>query len=59
MRPTDQLRVGAAQINCELGAVASNLETHRKMIAEAQERALDLLVFPELSLTGYALGRGS
>lgn len=57
MRPADQLRVGAAQINCELGSVASNLETHRKMIAEAQERALDLLVFPELSLTGYALGR--
>lgn len=57
MRPAEQLRVGAAQINCQLGSVAENLETHRKMIGQAKAEELDLLVFPELSLTGYNLGK--
>ena len=57
MHPAEQLRVGAAQINCHLGSVTENLETHRTMIERAKVQDLDLLVFPELSLTGYNLGR--
>lgn len=57
MRPAEQLRVGAAQINCHLGSVPENLDTHREMIRQARSEGLDLLVFPELSLTGYGLGR--
>ncbi|MGM0783564.1 MAG: nitrilase-related carbon-nitrogen hydrolase [Pseudomonadota bacterium] len=56
MHYQDQLRVGAAQLNAELGAVDSNLARHLERIAEAQELGLELLVFPELSLTGYGLG---
>ncbi|MDR9424360.1 MAG: nitrilase-related carbon-nitrogen hydrolase [Marinobacter sp.] len=57
MPPQPQLRVGAAQINCDLGNIPANLETHRRLIDRALDRQLDLLVFPELSLTGYGLGR--
>ncbi|MGM0702525.1 MAG: nitrilase-related carbon-nitrogen hydrolase [Pseudomonadota bacterium] len=56
MHYQDQLRVGAAQLNAELGAVDSNLARHLERIAEARELGLELLVFPELSLTGYGLG---
>jgi predicted amidohydrolase len=49
------LRVGLAQIDCRLGDVAANVEHHLRWIAQARERGVDLLVFPELSLTGYRL----
>jgi N-carbamoylputrescine amidase len=49
------LRVGLAQIDCRLGDVAANVEHHLRWIARARERGVDLLVFPELSLTGYRL----
>ncbi|WP_129139621.1 nitrilase-related carbon-nitrogen hydrolase [Modicisalibacter coralii] len=49
-------RLAAAQINCSLADVAANLETHRRLIAQARQRAVDVLLFPELSLTGYDLG---
>ena len=44
---------GAAQIACVPGDVAANLALHRSAIAEARRRGVDLLVFPELSLTDY------
>jgi NAD+ synthase (glutamine-hydrolysing) len=44
-----------AQINTRLGDVASNLGKHLQYIAEARGLQADLLIFPELSLTGYAL----
>ncbi|MFO7648837.1 nitrilase-related carbon-nitrogen hydrolase, partial [Halomonas campaniensis] len=56
MHYQDRLRVGAAQINAELGAVDRNLAQHLATIREACERGIELLVFPELSLTGYGLG---
>ncbi|MFY0990770.1 nitrilase-related carbon-nitrogen hydrolase [Halomonas sp. C05BenzN] len=56
MHYQDKLRVGAAQINAEPGAVDGNLAAHLERIAEAREQGLELLVFPELSLTGYGLG---
>lgn len=44
-----------AQINTQLGNVAANLEKHLHYVDEARSIDADLLVFPELSLTGYAL----
>jgi predicted amidohydrolase len=44
-----------AQINTRLGDVESNLEKHLSLATEARTRGADLLVFPELSLTGYVL----
>jgi len=38
-----------------LGDLEANLAAHRAWIARAREAGADLLVFPELSLTGYAL----
>ena len=44
-----------AQMNTKLGDVAANLERHLALIAEAEAGGAELVVFPELSLTGYAL----
>lgn len=52
---TSTLTIGLAQIDCRLGDVAGNVERHLHWIAQARERGVDLLVFPELSLTGYRL----
>lgn len=49
------LRIGLGQLAPQLGAVEANLELHRGAIAEARTQAVDLLVFPELGLTGYLL----
>lgn len=51
-----KFNVGLAQIAPQLGDVAANLQMHLDAIRDARERAVDLLIFPELSLTGYALG---
>lgn len=50
-----KVSIGLAQINTRLGDVESNLDKHLSLIREAQAGGVDLLIFPELSLTGYAL----
>ena len=50
-----KLKVGLAQITPKLGDIEANLALHLKIIAEAAEKGVELLVFPELSLTGYRL----
>ncbi len=47
------LDIAIAQINTYLGDVDKNLDKHLSLIRAAQ--GADLIVFPELSLTGYAL----
>ena len=47
--------VGVAQIGPRLGDVEHNLGLYEDGVRQARERGLDLVVFPELSLTGYAL----
>lgn len=44
-----------AQINTVLGDVEKNLEKHLTLIDQAHDRGSDLILFPELSLTGYML----
>lgn len=44
-----------AQINTVLGNVEANLVKHREYINNARQQGADLLIFPELSLTGYVL----
>jgi predicted amidohydrolase len=48
-------RLALAQIDTHLGDVAANLEVHLDTIARARRQGADLVVFPELSLTGYML----
>ena len=50
-----KLNLALAQINTKLGDVDSNLAKHLDYIKQAKEQKTDLLVFPELSLTGYVL----
>jgi predicted amidohydrolase len=49
------VRVGLGQIAPALGRLEENIATHRRVIAEALDSSVDLLVFPELGLTGYLL----
>jgi predicted amidohydrolase len=51
----DSLLVSMAQVEPRLGDVATNLARHHGIIGEAAARGADLVVFPELSLTGYFL----
>lgn len=50
---TSMLRVAAAQIDPTEADIAENLGKHMHYIELARQRDVDVLVFPELSLTGY------
>ncbi len=50
-----KLSIAMAQINTVLGNVERNLEKHMETIHKAQANGAELLLFPELSLTGYVL----
>jgi NAD+ synthase (glutamine-hydrolysing) len=50
-----QLTLALAQINTTLGDVQANLEKHLSVIRDAKASGADLVLFPELSLTGYVL----
>jgi predicted amidohydrolase len=50
-----KLKLALAQINTRLGDVEANLEKHLSLAQEARAAGADLIVFPELSLTGYVL----
>ena len=47
------LKVGAAQFASEIGDVDANMDRHLEWIARGREAGLDLLVLPEVSLTGH------
>jgi predicted amidohydrolase len=49
------INLGLAQINTMLGNVEANLAKHLEVIERARAQGIDLLVFPELSLTGYGV----
>lgn len=49
------MKIALAQINTVLGNLQANLEKHLAYIEEAKKQQVDLIIFPELSLTGYIL----
>ena len=49
------MRIAAAQISSVLGNLEKNIEHHLKYCDEAIKNKTDMIVFPELSLTGYSL----
>jgi NAD+ synthase (glutamine-hydrolysing) len=51
----NELKVGLAQISPSLGDVPKNLGLHLERIEQAKAQGVQLLCFPELSLTGYVL----
>lgn len=50
-----KVKLALSQINTKLGVVDSNLEKHLQQISQAAGEKADLIIFPELSLTGYVL----
>ena len=52
---TDVLKLALVQMAPSLGLMSRNLEAHLKWLETPEARDADLVVFPELSLTGYLL----
>ncbi|OGO40387.1 MAG: hypothetical protein A2147_06305 [Chloroflexi bacterium RBG_16_57_8] len=50
----DKLRIGLVQMRSEKGAIAENLAIMSRYIVEADDKGIDILGFPEASLTGYS-----
>lgn len=48
-----RVNIGLAQMYPKLGDVHTNLASHLDTIARAKEQGVDLIIFPELSMTGY------
>ena len=51
------LRVTLAQVDCTLGDLEANLRRTGEVLEQARADQADLVVFPELSLTGYSMGQ--
>ncbi len=50
------MRIALAQIDCRLGNIPANRERHQQALQRVRaEGGADLVVFPELSVTGYRL----
>jgi len=49
------MKIALAQINSVLGNLDKNIEIHIKYCEEAIGKKAEVIVFPELSLTGYSL----
>jgi predicted amidohydrolase len=52
---TGKFTVALAQVSPKLGLLKENLQLHLDSIRRAKSEGADLVVFPELSLTGYIL----
>jgi NAD+ synthase len=51
--PVSSLKIALAQLNAVVGDIAGNVERIRRARAEAARLGADLVVFPELFVTGY------
>src|SRR5271169_3268207 len=52
-RPADKLAIAVAQLNSTVGDIAGNAEKVRRARAAAAAQGADLVVFPELFISGY------
>jgi predicted amidohydrolase len=50
-----EFTIALAQISSKVGDKRHNIETITKKVAQAKKQEADLIVFPELSLTGYVV----
>lgn len=48
------VRIGLIQMHYEKGAIAENLESMSRYLAEAADRGVEVVGFPEMNITGYA-----
>jgi len=49
------MKIGIVQISPYLGDLKRNFDLHLDYIEKSRKKKADLLIFPELSLTGYTL----
>ncbi|TVQ29863.1 MAG: carbon-nitrogen hydrolase [Phycisphaeraceae bacterium] len=54
--PRKNLRIAIGQMDCVLGDVGANMATVERLAAEARDQGVELLVLPELALSGYEVG---
>ncbi len=47
------LTIMLAQLNLVVGAIEQNAEKMLGVLADAEQQGADLVVYPELALTGY------
>ena len=57
--PGIKRKVAVFQGDGVLGGVAENLEIMREAVSEAKRADAELVIFPELILTGYNIGEAS
>jgi predicted amidohydrolase len=53
MKMVNQIKVALAQMSCKVGDKAHNIRTMATYIIEAKKQKADIILFPELSVTGY------
>jgi predicted amidohydrolase len=51
----ERFRLALAQISCEQGDKARNTKKIKETVTKAKKQGADLVIFPELSLTGYVV----
>ena len=51
----EKFKVALAQISCKQGDKAENIKKIERNVIQAKKQGADLVIFPELSLTGYTL----
>lgn len=56
MNGSPSLKVAAAQVESHLGDLDTNLAHHLDVIADARRAGVDVVLFPEMSLTGHGAG---
>lgn len=53
------MKIASAQIKSTTGEINQNLESHYKMIELASKNGVELIIFPEMSITGYCREKAS
>ncbi|MCK4475008.1 carbon-nitrogen hydrolase family protein, partial [Candidatus Bathyarchaeota archaeon] len=51
----ERVNVALAQISCKRGNKAENIRKIENTVTKAKQQGSELVIFPELSLTGYTL----
>jgi predicted amidohydrolase len=51
----EKIKVALAQISCKRGDKAENIGKIESRVTKAKQQGADLVIFPELSLTGYTM----
>lgn len=51
----EKIKVALAQISCKRGDKAENIRKIESLVTKAKQQGADLVIFPELSLTGYTM----